>query len=376
MEDNKGKEINMDNIDDIVDVEGTQAPEKIWNDGEQLDKVYDSAGNDITPAPEPELDAEGNPIIKDVEKELTPEEKIEFEKANDDLVNKDEEGTGDAEFFTGLAGLLSDRGLISEGDDPITNEEEFVARYEAEINSRLGDRAKAIEEYMSAGVSFSTISKIERAMSDTNAITEEQVRGDDDLAQNLVISEFKNRGFDDATAARYYEMFKTSGKHVEEAMSALNLRKANLNTMRDEELQRASSEKDNARTRAEEDANSIVKAIESGEILNRKVTAPTQAKLKRALQTVVGYTSSGEPMNAVMKYKHENPVEFEKNLLYLYTVTDGFSNLNALDRSAETRISKQFRDSVSNISSGKSFTEKSSTPNRTLIDMDTIDDIV
>lgn len=374
--------INVDNIDDIVGGEPTPNVTPEWNDGESLDKVYDAEGNEVVKEVVPELDAEGNPIVVDgepiIEDPKDPDDP-EFTSRTDDLV--DAEGNpivqgDDMEFYNGLGGILESRGLLQVGDKPINSEEDFVERYEAELNSRLGERTKAIEEYMNAGVSYSTISKIETAIADTNSITEEHIRGNEELAKNLIVTEFQNRGFDQETAARYYDMFKDSDKYIDEAMNALQLRKANLQSMKTGELERAQKARTDSLEEQDNNDKALVKSIEDGEILKRKITKSTQDKLKKVLTTVVGYTPGGEPLNAIMKYKLENPVNFEKNLLYLYTVTDGFSNLGVFDRSAESRISNKFRNSITNISSGKSFTEKSSTPNRTTIDIDTIDDIV
>lgn len=366
--DNEGKAIDVENIQDIAETPETEETTSTWNDG-------NPTGG--------EVGEDGKVIPQEKPEEEKPEElevpSVSFTKPDGDDLTGGEPPAADSEqgeFYKGLGTILEDKGLIKMGEDPFVDEEGFIKAYEDEINSRLTDRNKSIEEYMNAGVPFSVVNKIEKAITSTNNITEEVLADNEDLRKDLIMSEFSNRGFDQETATRYYSMFKESGKDIEEANSALKLRKATLSGMLQEEVDKAKNSKQDSLKAENKLAEDLVKQIETGSVLDRKITASTQDKLKNTLNTIVGYTQSGQPLNAIMKYKMENPVEFEKNLLYLYTVTDGFSNLKSLDRSAESRVSRQFKNAVTNISSGKSFTEKSSTPNKTLIDIDSIDDIV
>ena len=377
--DNKGNAIDVDNLDDVNVEAGadTSYVQPEFNDGKSLGGEVGEDGKIIEPTPTPEVDEDGNPIL--VEKPEDPKPGTSFEKpGEDDLTDGDvpQPNQEQSDFYKGLGSILEDKGLLKMGETPFTDEEGFIKAYETEINARLSDRNKTIEEYMNAGVPYSVVNKIEAAINNTAGITEDAIREDPDLGKNLILSEFNNRGFDETTANRYYDMFKESGKDVEEAMNALNLRKATLGNMLQEEIDKAKTSKATAAKAEDQLAVDLVKEIETGKVLDRNITKSTQGKLLKTLNTVVGYTQNGQPLNALMKFKLENPVQFEKNLLYLYTVTEGFSNLKSLDRSAESRVSRQFQNAVTNISSGKSFTEKSSTPNKTLIDIDSIDDIV
>lgn len=373
--DNEGKQIDVTKLEDVIIPPVEETPASTWNDGKAVGgeigedgKVIQKPDEEEKPDDIPKEEVKTVSFTKPGEDDLTlPGEKSE------DGAQVDAEQT---EFYKGLGGILEDKGLIKMGDTPFQTEEDFVKAYESEINSRLSERNKTIEDYMNAGIPFSAVNKIEKAITSADAITEEAIENNPKLAKDLIMSEFSNRGFDEATASRYYDMFKESGKVTTEAMNALNLRKATLSGMLQTEIDQAKANKTAALKKEDQLAVDLVKGIESGSVLDRTITASTQDKLKKVLNTVVGYTESGQPLNAVMKYKMENPVDFEKNLLYLYTVTNGFSDLKSLDRSAESRVSRQFKNAVTHISSGKSFTEKSSTPNKTLIDIDSIDDIV
>ena len=367
--DNEGNPIDLSSIELSDAGEATQdTPNTEWNEGKPMGGEVGEDGKIIPPAEDP--------VEPETSENVEGKEEVNFEERTGDLVDGEQPTEDATEFYKGLGGILEEKGLMSLGEDGIQSEEQFLEAYEKEITSRLDARNKAVEEYMNAGVPYGVVSKIEKAIAETENISETDIAANEELSKNLILSEFQQRGFDNETASRYYNMFKDSGKATEEAMKALTMRKANLQNMLQGEIDKANKAKQDSVSAEDLLAKNLVKSIEKGEMLGRKITKPTQEKLKTMLNTVVGYTDSGQPLNALMKFKMENPVEFEKNLLYLYTVTGGFSNLGALDRSAETRVSRKFQNAVSNISSGKSFTERSSTPSKTNINMDDIDDIV
>lgn len=292
--------------------------------------------------------------------------------ADDDIQNVEME----TEVYTGLGTILEDSGVFGKGETPITSKEDLTARMEQEVASRVSDKNKKIEEYMTAGVAYETVNRIQSAIDEAEAITEQHLESNEGLVQSLIISGLVNKGISEEDAAGYYNMFKENGKHIQEANKALIERKQTLSSMFNSEIKKAADAKIALKEEKKKEAENLVKSLESGEILGRKITSPVVDRLKRTLNTVVGYTDKGEPLNAYMKYKLENPVEFERNILYLYTLTDGFKDLKALDRNAETRVSRKLKNAVVSLSASKSFADQSSTLNKTKIDIDTIDDIV
>ena len=356
--DSEGKPIDIDNIEDI-----TEGPTPVE-------------------IPEQKTQTDGEEEVQEGEQETQDEQekqKVVFDPATDDLLDEEteeEEETGErspeTEFYVGLGGILKDKGLISAD---VQSEEDLVKAIESEVSARLDKRAKAIEDYMHAGVPYQAVMQVQNAITQTEAITEEEIKNDPELAKALVVSNFIQRGFDQEEAEGYYEDFVAAGTAEDKAIAARDVRVKTLQSMLQEEVQKA---KDAASAKEQEQqtlATSVEKKIEEGEILGRKLTQGTQTRLKNMLTTVVDYDAAGQPLNEYMKYKLENPVEFETNLIYLYTVTEGFKNLKAFDRSAQTRISKQFRDAVTTISSGKSFVDTTKSK-KTTLDINSIDDII
>lgn len=380
----KANEINIEDIDDIGDGLVPLTPEEIAADAEDRDEPKDNTKVNIKPKTKskpafaPRVDDLADNIVKKDDKDDV--EDVDEPKDDTDTDDVEENKTEIAEFYSGLTGVLRNKGILNIPEDTVIEDEEgFLNTFEENITARIDARTKKVEEYMRAGVPYTVVSKIEGSLAKAEAITEEELKINSELAKSLIISEFTGRGFGEEQAAKYFEMMEKAGPDnvIAEASKSLELRKANLQNMLAEEVKKAKKAKEDNKKIELELAENLLKSIEKPEIFGRKVAPATQAKLSKALNTVVGYDEDGEPLNALMKFKLENPVDFEHKLLYLFTVTNGFENLTAFDRSAETRVSKSFKNAVNVISSGKSFADDTSSPSqKTKIDMDSIDDIV
>lgn len=288
---------------------------------------------------------------------------------------EDKDKSPDTILYEGLGSIFKEKGLFSE-DAEIKSEADFMEAFDTAVSNKLEAQAKEIQTYMKAGLPYEAVAQVQQAINTVAAVTEEDIKADPELAKNLIVGEFKNKGFSDEDSLSYYETFKSAGIDVQEALKAKASREAGLKNVLKTEVEKAQNAKIQAQVEREENAKKLAESLKEGKILGRTITDNTAKKLENVLNTVVGYSPTGEPLNAYMKYKEENPVDFEKYLLYLFTVTEGFDNLKAFDRSAQTRVSNTFRTAVSTISSGKSFVDKSTSPNKHSIDMNTIDDIV
>jgi hypothetical protein len=383
MKDDDNKAIDVDTIEDIVDPTETQTVTPIpeWDEeaftGTDEERVaakaeHDQAVKDATTAAE-----EADKVAK---------AKPAFTERTADIIEDDDDAEGDeggdtdidptGEFFKGVTDVLAQKGLIAAPEEPITSEEDFATHIQKDMDAKIEARVKKAEEYMKSGVPYSVVNQIETAITEAASITEESLGESPELAKSLIKGEFLTRGFSEEQADGYVSMFETNGVLVEEGMKSLDLRKAGLDKMLADEIKKGTDKVAQDAIDYQKQLKELEESISKPEIFKSKIAPSTIEKVRKTLNTVVGYDKDGAPLNAIMKYKLENPVDFEHKLLYLFTATNGFQDLNNFNRSAETRISRQFRDSVNLISSDKSFVDNSSTPGKTKIDVDSIDDIV
>lgn len=289
---------------------------------------------------------------------------------------EDEDTSEDEQFFAGVGSILKDKGIFDDTVE-IKSDEDIAKAIQAKIDSSIDQRYKAVEEYMNIGADFGVINKIQSAINEVSSVTIDQLKSDPESSKNLLMSEFRDKGYSEESAERYYKAVAESDEYEQELSMALDRRKTSLEALLGAEKQKAQQLKDDALKEEQDRINDLLTKVESKEVFGYKLADSTVEKIKNTLNTVVGHTPEGEPLNALMKFKLDNPVDFEHKLLYLFTMTKGFKDLKAFERKATSKITKEFRSSVSNISSGKSFAQNtnSSKPN-TVIDMNQVDDIV
>lgn len=338
-----------------------------------------AAGSDTFEGSEDGADGTGAGEETEIKTKFNPD----FDKREDDIIEgvKDQVGApGDEEtVYTGLAGILKDQGFFSNIEDTSTIKDSFALAkaFDEEVKSRLSDRQRELMEYMNAGIPLTKVTQIQSAIADAETITPDLVSATEGLAEKLIKAEFNIKGFSQEDADRYYDLIKSSGKEQEEAIKALSSRKTYLKDLLVKEIKSAKDAKQSEVDKKLNEAKELAKKLESTEVFGRKVTAVSIEKLKSLANTPVAYTKDGEPLNAVMKYKEDNPVDFEHKLLYLYTITNGFKDLSAFDRSAESRLSNELRDSVGRMSSGTGIEHRTVTDRAGVkIDMNTVDDII
>ena len=281
--------------------------------------------------------------------------KPEFEDNNDDILNDTLENNQtpadvfpDAEVFTGVAEILKGQGFFADLEkiDDIKDANSLAEAFDKEVQARLTEQQRQIQSYMNQGIPVSEVNKIDQAIQEVNAITDEHLTASPELAERLIVAELQNKGLDEGTVKMVLDSAKSQNILLDKAKEALQSRKGTLASMREKVVQDAQAARQSELDRQAEQQKQIEKALESTEVFGRKVTPTSIQKLKSLANTPVAYTADGRPLNALMKYQQDNPVDFEHKMLYLFSVTNGFKDLKSFDRSAESRVTRSFRDAV------------------------------
>ena len=308
----------------------------------------------------------------------------------DDLVLEDEETVVDevaepnevdtpddlTTFYSGVSDIFKDSDIFSGEIGEIKSQEDLTAAMEAEVNSRLTERQRQISELAGEGVDISTMNRLNQGLGTLNKISTEQVNTQVELQRDLIVGDFIERGFSQEDSIKNYDMINKNGTAGEEAAKALEIRKGTFVSAIEKVKVDAKASRQADIDASQKQLTDLTAALQSKEVLGRKVGEATIAKLQGLVSTPVAQTSTGESINAIMKYRQDNPVDFEHKLSYLFLITDGFKNLKSFDRSAETRVSRTMRAAVNTLSTGGAVPGGNTGTSKNVIDMDTIDDIV
>jgi hypothetical protein len=301
----------------------------------------------------PEENAEDNPK-KETESETTEVDVDNLFTEEPESVGSGKDNTEEQEdttpkgsstspknFYSSIAKALKEEGIFPDLDDEsyskITEPEDFRNLVEQQIKAGLDERQKRIDEALNVGIEPTEIRKYENTLNFLDDIKEESITDESDkgekLRKDLIYQDFINRGYSKERALREVQKSFNAGTDIEDAKEALKSNKDfftdKYNELVDEA--KAEAEKDE-RDRKEQAAKLKSSILEDKNVFgDLSVDKSTRQKIYDNIsKPVYKDPETGEYYTAIQKYEMENKVEFLKNLGLIFTLTDGFKNLDGL----------------------------------------------
>lgn len=330
------EELSLDNILGAEEIENL-----FVEDGE----TQDTNGEPPKKEEEPSKDKEETTEVVDVDNLFTdtPESvgsgKENTEEKEDTTPKGD--GTSPKNFYSSIAKALKEEGIFPDLDDEglskVKDPEDFRDLIDQQIKAGLDERQKRINEALNAGVEPTEIRKYENAISFLDSIKEENISDEGDkgekLRKDLIYQDFINRGYSKERAAREVQKSFNAGTDIDDAREAL---KSNIDYFRDKYDELVNDVKSEAEQEERERKEQAEKLKSS--ILNDKdvfgdlsVDKSTRQKIyDNIAKPVYKDPETGEYFTAIQKYEMENRTDFLKNIGLLFTLTDGFKNLDGL----------------------------------------------
>lgn len=259
-------------------------------------------------------------------------------------------------FYSSIAGALKEDGIFPDLDDEtvskISSPEEFAEMFESQIQARLNEKQKRIDEALNIGMEPSEIQQYEKTLSYLDSIKDENITDESEkgeaLRKQLIYNDFINRGYSKERAAREVKKSFDGGTDIEDAKEALKSNREYFQTSYDhliDEARKASKAEEENRKR---DAENLKKSILEDDKFfgGLQVDKNTRQKAFDAIsKPVYKDPETGELFTAVQKYEMDNRLEFLKNVGLLYTLTDGFKNIEKLVKGeVKTRMKKGIRE--------------------------------
>lgn len=251
------------------------------------------------------------------------------------------EGTPPQNFYSSIAKALKEEGIFPDLDDEsyskIKEPEDFRDLIEQQIKAGFDERQKRIDEALSAGVEPTEIKRYENTIYFLDSIKEDSISDESDkgekLRKDLIYQDFINRGYSKERATREVQKSLNAGTDIEDAKEAL---KSNMDFFKDKYDELVNE----ARTEAEQEEKERKEQAEKlkTSILNDKEVFGDLSVDKSTRQRIYDNISkpvykdpeTGEYYTAIQKYEMENRVDFLKNIGLVFTLTNGFKNLDGL----------------------------------------------
>lgn len=345
----KEEELNMDLFSDdpVIDMTGDENIDYLFQDEEiELDDE-DTNDETITNEDDQETDETDTVIGKDNEEETEEDKPADSDDADDSSSNPN--------LFNSLAELLAEKGLISSGDSElkVETEDDFISLFKKQIEtSEYADLNDTQKEYLTKLREGIPHQKIEKDINDTQrleSITEDVIKDDSDLRQRIIYQDLINKGFSEDRAKKNLQRSIELELDLEDATEALeSIKVFNQSRIDKENLtyqQEAEAIQEAENKRIENIKNRIKSTDEV--IKNFKITDSVKEKVEKTMFDVVGENpDNNQKENSLMKYRRENPEDFDHKLYYLFTITNGFQNFDSLVKNTNSRVLKDLEKAV------------------------------
>lgn len=304
---------------------------------------------------EPDKDKEETTEVVDVDNLFTdtPESvgsgKENTEEKEDTTPKGD--GTSPKNFYSSIAKALKEEGIFPDLDDEglskVKDPEDLRDLIDQQIKAGLDERQKRIDEALNAGVEPTEIRKYENTINFLDSIKEDNISDEGDkgekLRKDLIYQDFINRGYSKERAAREVQKSFNAGTDIDDAKEAL---KSNIDFFKDkydELVNGAKSETEQEeKERKEQDEKLKSSILNDKDVFgDLSIDKSTRQKIyDNIAKPVYKDPETGEYFTAIQKYEMENRTDFLKNIGLLFTLTDGFKNLDGL---VKGKVKKEVR---------------------------------
>lgn len=312
----------------------------------------------------PDNTGEENNEEKTTEEEVNPDdlfspESVGSENNNED--DKEKENTTSTEdgsspksnFYYSIANALVEEGILSNLDEnevkEINSAESFAEAIEKHVNAKLDEKQRRINSALEANIEPDAIRQYEGVINyleniSDDAITDESENGEK-LRKQLIYQDFINRNYSKERAAREVKKSFDSGSDIEDAKEALLSNKEFYTKQYNDLIEEGQKAEKEDREKLKKEASELRKSLLEDKEVFEGISIDKSVR-QRAYENItkpVYKTDDGEMLTAIQKYELDNPVEFRKKLSILFTLTDGFKDLNMI---VKDKVKKEVKNSL------------------------------
>ena len=320
--------------------------------------------DDVQEAQEtPEKSQENDLENKTTEENVDPEDLFSSESvgSENEEDNKEDESTTSTEdgsspnpnFYYSIANALVEEGILSNLDSEYLNKidspEAFAEAIDKHINAKFDEKQQRINAALEADVEPEAIRQYEKVLDYLDSINDDAIKDESENGEKLrrqhIYQDFINRNYSKERAIREVKKSFDSGSDLEDAKDALLSNKEFYTKQYKDLIDDAEKEIKEEKERLKKEAKELKKSLLEDKEVFEGITIDKSIR-QRAYENItkpIFKTEDGEYLTAVQKYEMDNPVEFRKKLGILFTVTDGFKNL---DMVVKNKVKREVKNSL------------------------------
>lgn len=294
-------------------------------------KVTDKETTEVNP--ETIFQGEGKP------ESVGSEEESQDDQEDTSLTEDD--SSPNTNFYSSIAHALHEEGIFPDLNDEVTKNiktpEDFAKAVEDQITAKFDERQRRIDEALTYNVEPTEIKGLETTLNYLDSIKDDVISDETEkgvtIRQQLIFQDSLNRGYDKERAQREVKKSIDAGTDIEDARDALMANKKYYSTYYDNLIKQGKEEHEKSVRQREKEAEEFRKTLLEdkkafGEISLDKKTR--QKIYNNITKPAYKDTETGEYFTVLQKYEMENKADFKKNVGLIFTLTDGFKNLEGL----------------------------------------------
>ena len=370
-------------MDEELSVDNILAPEEIETLFEEVDTdttVTTDTKKEVSDGQEePKKEKETTEVV-DVDTLFTdkPESvssgKENNNKGKEDTTPLQDDGTS-SHFYSSIAKALKEEGILPDLDDEayskVKTPEDFRELIEKKIQDSLDERQKRVDEALNAGIEQPVITQYENTLKYLDKIDEEALKDEGDQGENLrkqlIYQDFINRGYSKERASREVQKSFNAGTDIDDAKEALESNKDFFKKQYQDIVKDAQAENQKTEQERKEQATKLKTSILEdqkvfGDIDIDKVTR--QKIYDNISKPIYKDPETGDYLTAIQKYEMDNKTDFLKNIGLIFTLTDGFKNLDGLIKG---KVNKEVKKGLRELENTINNTQRTSDGNLKLV---------
>lgn len=320
----------------IENILGQEDIENLFSDENEIETTQETSPEQKEETTTEEVNPED--LFQETPESVSSEENQEKE----DTISEKETGSSPTNnFYSSIAKALQEDGVFPDLDDEtidgIKEPEDLAKAIEAQMKAGLDEKQRRIDEALDLGVEPDLVKQYEDTLAYLDSITEDSLSAEDDAGENLrkqlIYQDLLNKGYSKDEAREELEEIFANGSDQKKAKRALSANKDFFKSNYKKAVEEARLETEKEAQEREKQAAALKKSIlEDKEVFkDLQVDKTTRQKIYDNIsKPIYKDKETGEYFTALQKYERENKTEFLKNIGLLFTLTDGFKNLDGL----------------------------------------------
>lgn len=274
-------------------------------------------------------------------------------KGKKDTTTTTSSGTPPKNLYSSIAEAFRVDGIFSDlSDDDISKiktSEDFADVVEKQVQAKLDEKQRRIDNALNNGVEPSQIQLFENSISNLEKITDDYITDESDngynLRKNLIVNDFLNKGYDRTKAEALAQRSFDAKTDIEDAKYALKQNKEFYQNEYNKLLKEAEDNNKAFVEKRKKDLEALKKSIleEDKAFGELSVDSKTRQRVYDVISKPVykDPDNNGEYLTEIQKYERDNHNDFMKYLGYMYVITDGFKTLNSITKTIEKKVTKK-----------------------------------